>query len=419
MSLILHIYTVALCIVTKTNAFTTSYTSQLHSIQDTSKNVKSVIQPVLEPDELHELALANTQKIPGSKTYLKSWRYWSDHATKSIRYALSQNLPAPVNMEATNKLQFELGQAADYGKMPSFHDSGGRSGYALDFFCRVLLLTDLLAETLAQADKKKFDSFENYQTAFESELYRQFHKTTNASNINVASIGGGPGYDFVAISLLAYYRNIMQSSHKTAIHSYVFDYEEGWSDLVSCMSTATQKTLMTQTQSNDIFSCDFGGKCDITKSLYHSSNESILKTMNEINIWICQYCVAENAVKLRENDFIFFRDIFAQANDSSLFIFTETTHRLWPEFVNIIQLLSTDHSKIKNNKSHGFEISFPKQKGRGGSYGWQMVICKKKGLSINDDVLDLCELFIKDRQHHQRKIENGFVRQKKKVIGAK
>ena len=40
-------------------------------------------------------------------------------------------------------------------------------------------------------------------------------------------------------------------------------------------------------------------------------------------------------VLLRAQGWVFFRDAFAKAKPGALFLFTETTHRLWPELIAI------------------------------------------------------------------------------------
>jgi len=113
--------------------------------------------------------------------------------------------------------------------------------------------------------------------------------------------------------------------------------------------------------------------------------ESILDTQ----LFICQYCVAENAVKLRQSNFIFFQQLFQTAEENSLFVFTETTHRLWPDFLDLIRQSSLVYDDVNN-------IHFSIHRGRGGSSGWQMFLHKQKGAQISSEILHQIENFRKD-----------------------
>jgi hypothetical protein len=139
--------------------------------------------------------------------------------------------------------------------MPSFGDPGCRSGYALNYFCRARLLADLLIDT---------GSLPAFFAERMEELFRPEDGVTKSCRI--ASIGGGPGYDFVSAALVATF--IANSSsgggQATKIHGTVFDYEEGWHDLVPAMSRATCTVLELESHPQTSF-CDWGGKCDITR----------------------------------------------------------------------------------------------------------------------------------------------------------
>jgi hypothetical protein len=117
--------------------------------------------------------------------------------------------------------------------------------------------------------------------------------------------------------------------------------------------------------------------------------ESILDTQ----LFICQYCVAENAVKLRQSNFIFFQQLFQTAEENSLFVFTETTHRLWPDFLDLIRQSSLDYDDVN---TVDYNIHFPIHRGRGGSSGWQMFLHKQKGAQISSEILHQIENFRKD-----------------------
>lgn len=47
------------------------------------------------------------------------------------------------------------------------------------------------------------------------------------------------------------------------------------------------------------------------------SAESVSRVVLETDLWVCSYCVAENALRLRDSDFAFFRELFAEAQGGS------------------------------------------------------------------------------------------------------
>jgi hypothetical protein len=334
--------------------------------------------------------------------YLKSWRHWSTLAIDKIRTELIHQLPNEIDQDKFEHLWFNLGVAADNGTIQpsSFGDPGARSGYAVQFFCRARSLADLFMEIGALPDF--------VQESFHDILYNPLEQDMTT---RLVSIGGGPGYDFVGVTLASTFYGAGTTA--TSIHGTVFDYEEGWYDLVKAMSTSTQLALHgvdndydeTQKTRN---TCDWGGKCDITVSLSHPSNVGCLKEVSTADLWVCQYCVAENYIKLRKSNYIFFVDIFKAAKDGALFVFTETTHRLWPEFVDVI----IEHKEFE------FEVAFSSVSMRGKS-GPQMILRKKQGATIAEDMLELCDNYRQIFQLHDQKMKKGILRQPKKVRGSK
>lgn len=397
---------------------------------------------VVEPSpcalELERFAASASKKVPGSYPSLKLWRSWSQLAIEKVRNQLEVSLPHPVDEEATSDLSFQLGVAADVGSMPCFGHPGGRAGYALDFFCRAKMLSDLLFEateaSVAALANGAGTGGEDGQAFFCSALkemglsssLRRVAKEGDASlaisPIKLTSLGGGPGYDFVAAALASSYHYSSQQqqqhiqheaeyshgttiSRATPIHATVFDYEEGWKDLVSSMSNSVQSCL----PQGDVHRCEFGGACDITLPLSDPVNRRCREQVSSTDLWICCYCVAENANKLRESNYVFFQKLFSDAREGSLFLFTETTHRLWPEIAEIA---------LKGNVNGRFHIAFPRVgRGKGNS---QLVLQKATGEGVmSEEQRILCDKFRRDAVMHERKIASGFQRQTKKVRGAK
>lgn len=109
-------------------------------------------------------------------------------------------------------------------------------------------------------------------------------------------------------------------------------------------------------------------------------------------------CIAENAVNLRGSDFVFFRDLFEAAHVNSVFIFTETTPRIWPALVKVME----QHCPY-------MDVRFVNVR------GWQM-ICRKKAkttttFSLGQQDLDKVSQFERYSESNQRRIESGWIRQ--------
>jgi hypothetical protein len=82
----------------------------------------------------------------------------------------------------------------------------------------------------------------------------------------ISSLGGAPGFDFIAAALLASYQSQQQrGTPPTTLHATVFDSQEGWSPLVMKMAEFVQNVL------GGSHSCDFE-QCDITKPLLDPVN---------------------------------------------------------------------------------------------------------------------------------------------------
>ena len=103
--------------------------------------------------------------------------------------------------------------------------------------------------------------------------------------------------------------------------------------------------------------CDFAS-ADVTQPLSHPANAPLARALGgggggrrpgdaqgggggdggppappPPTLFIASYVVAENARALRATRFAFFRALVARAPRGSLFVFAETTHRLWPELL--------------------------------------------------------------------------------------
>jgi hypothetical protein len=348
---------------------------------------------ITSPEELRDLARKNALRQRGSANFRKAWRHWIESSVPSIRYELSENLPHPVNPDRFASLAFSLGVAADVGKMPSFSDAGARSGYALDFFCRARLLADFLIDV----DNPSLPPFWKDVVREHSVLGGTRSTSAEAqAPLTLTSIGGGPGFDFVAAAMVSTF--LAGGTDAAPIKATILDYEEGWGDLVEAMSLATQRILQ-QPQ----LSCQWGGKCDITKPLTHPHNTACLAAIPTTHVWTCQYCVAENAKELRLSDYVFFRDLMDAVPIGTVIVLTETTPRLWPDFHQLV----TDHCPY-------MEVGFPNKRGP------RMVLRKSEQTdhSLSDKDKEQLRDFVNMIEHHELKIGSGWERQTKKFRGS-
>ncbi|KAL3939591.1 MAG: hypothetical protein SGBAC_005704 [Bacillariaceae sp.] len=357
------------------------------------KQDRGALQEITTPDELKDIASSYSQRHLGSSSFLKGWQHWKMLAIESIRYDLSCNLPYPADKTKFENLFFRLGVAADLGEMPSFSDPGARSGYALEFFCRARNLAELYIDAL----NPSIDIPQNWVESMKASPMLAGNSHNNSA-YEMVSLGGGPGFDFVGSAMAASFATATfgEMSESRAIQATVFDYEEGWGDLVEAMDTSTRRVLK---QSK--LSCRWGGGCDITKSLDDPSNAGCLEAAISTDLWICQYCVAENAIRLRESKYIFFRELFRCAKEGSAFVLTETHPRVWPEFYEMMK----EHCPY-------MEIGFHKN-------GRQLLVRKSLDSGQNSPLISKADLKLVKKfesigKFHKRKLNSGWERQEKK-----
>lgn len=399
--------------------------------------------------ELLALSQRHSAKVPGSESYRRAYNQFSEAALSSVRSGLEACLPVAVDRGATEDLSFRLGMAADVGAMPSFAHPGARAGYALGYFCRARLLADVLfaAQATERARSRLGERAPDLDAGVDADvpvpsqgsvpnfLGECVHDLLVAGHRDVArvgSLGGGPGFDFVAAAVLASHASLERRARSvgtgdggyarlstlppTAIEATVFEYEGGWSDIVPSMEAAVQESM------GSGHALGFG-RCDITLPLTHGTNAACRAAAGRTDLWICSYCVAENAGLLRSGSFGFFRQLFNEAPQGTLFVFTETTHRLWPEIVDAAMRpegnADADVAQSELLGRSGFDVSFPRiTRGRGKS-GFQLAMRKRAGARLGAEELTLCARFRMDNERHECKISGGWQRQQRKVRGKK
>ena len=417
-----HYWGLPVLLVQGLNVQTNSNMGKSGFVRKHMKSVKDklpVDMLVSSSDQVLQSVRQNKERIQGSKNYMKGWKHWVDMAIPSIRHELLRNLPHPIQSEEWDQLSFDLGVAADRGQMPCFASPGARSGYALDYFCRSRRLAGLFVDVAnptlppfwtneiarggiihSQRDGEPSNRVVNAIAYLTGSVVQP--STTSISgntSVRLTSLGGGPGFDFVAAALAVTFTSSGDTSRLPSLQATILDYEEGWEDLVVAMDASTRNIL----QQSD-WSCSWGGKCDITKPLNHLNNEACLAVISSTDIWTCQYCVVENAQKLRESHYIFFRDIWNAIPTGTIMIVTETTPRLWQEFYQSIQ----EHCPF-------MQVAFPHQR------GYQLLLRKcdpsttsQEDLELGVNEKDLLRNFQAMSNKHDERLRSGWERQSKK-----
>ena len=196
--------------------------------------------------------------------------------------------------------------------------------------------------------------------------------------------------------------------------------EEGWEDIVHAMGNSVE-SVFRKTMANK--NCIWGGRCDITRSLLHDLINAgcldLIDTQEEDNaprLYVCQYCIGENAVKLRASDHVFFWNcLMSQILDRRLFSQRPICVR-GPDFYNLFE-------KGWGHSNYRIEIGFHKN-------GRQMLLQRIQILNtmingdnnnneeqsqrwtiISEGGLELVRKFKKIGRLHERNMSSGFWRQ--------
>jgi len=289
-----------------------------------------------------------------------------------------------IDPVAARQLESDLGKlGATNGIMPDFSNVQALRGYAVSHFGRARLLSRLITERSPK-----------WLTHRMNELVPICENTTTTiceSSIGLASLAGGPGYDFVCLAALCQFRQ------GPRIAATVFEYEPAWSEIVADVESVVQDICQSQqnfTTTNRKHHCGYA-PCDITLSLEAASNESLAGSLEATQIYTCSYAVAENAVRLRQQEFVFFRQLFHEAANGSLFFLTETTHRLWPELIDLA--LATQEMRV----------SIPHL--RCGKQGWHLALLKDTSMVTMNAILtpahqELYQRFQRDDNAHRERL---------------
>ena len=200
---------------------------------------------------IHKLALKAKQKVPGSTNDRKLWRYYCHRFAQDVQAELRRATQDQVNGRAAQELEFALGATgASRGIMPDFSNLSALRGYSLQHFGRVRMLGDLLTQTQPDWLARGVNAL--FPCGGDRNKHEQPNQQASFRDINLVSLGGGPGYDYVAAVALSEYRS------GPKIKARVLEYEAQWEKCVSSMETATRSILKSDRH------CLNFGRCDIT-----------------------------------------------------------------------------------------------------------------------------------------------------------
>jgi pentatricopeptide repeat protein len=289
--------------------------------------------------------------------------------------------PGDGDDPATRALEVALGDAATWGTMPCFGDEIARKGYA-----RLHLAPR--AQKVADAFFCAEDAWLRLAVA-RIVLYQE--------DCRVLSLGGGPGGDFAALATLADYAGGDYLDNRPAptrhqrpsakVHCDVVDYEEGWAACVEALASVMPGGHRVAFHTGDI-----------TVPLDSEANAAI--RADTADVIVASYVVAENAVSLRASEYVFFRDLFKAAQPGALFLFAETTHRLWPEILQcaLDALEGPVPISLPTNLPGRSGSTIILQKGGGGAPD-------ARALPPDHAYARLIERFVDDNAAHERRLE--------------
>ena len=216
------------------------------------------------------------------------WSVWSTAQLLLLRDDLVNRLPS-VDGSAGDELERSLNLALKFGEMPSFGSSGARSSYTL---------SHLPSRAMKVADILRLDAPAWLEDAVGAALLE---------SESVVSLAAGPGFDAAALALVLNFDGDSRERGPRVVRAY--DYESGWEEQCDAVAGA----LCARFAGSPSLSIEFA-RCDITLSLRHAPiNAGLRNELAHSRLVLASYCVAENALALRRNDFVYFEELVAEA----------------------------------------------------------------------------------------------------------
>ena len=154
--------------------------------------------------------------------------------------------------------------------------------------------------------------------------------------------------------------------------------------------------------------------CDICEETNAAVNLSLSASLQDTNLFLFTFICAENASAMQQGGHIFLTQLFAKARPGAVLLFTDTTHRMWPEisalggdsFLSFVLLLNSSSPKhalmmVKRCNSHrlGLDrvaVSISSKNAQG-----------EKCLFISEGDPEVVS-FLEKASEHQRKNHTGY-----------
>jgi len=154
----------------------------------------------------------------------------------------------------------------------------------------------------------------------------------------ICSIGGGPGFDHVAISLAAHFLHLVQpirenNNHRTrSIVTQVFDlYSADWEPIVTALGEACRNEIGNNNDSCSAMTNHFA-------DLRLPSDGALLDAVAIVDIVVFQFVLHENAAHfaVRNGRFVesVLNDVLETAKVGSFIMGIDSSHALWPILKN-------------------------------------------------------------------------------------
>jgi hypothetical protein len=169
-------------------------------------------------------------------------------------------------------------------------------------------------------------------------------------NIHVASVGGGPGYDHIAIWIVFLFIYNMNDgfidSGSITLTTDVYDLYGEWEDIVKAMNQSMTNTLriISETDRSEVKTNLFEGNgartklCDIREGLDSPVNKELSDSLEQTDIICFSFVIHENAsiiLSKDENDPLIqgaARDIMERSRIGTIMICTDSNSTCWPSF---------------------------------------------------------------------------------------
>ena len=228
----------------------------------------------------------------------QKWRFFQTYnATKALEEVLTR-IP-PVDPVAAHQLHAALHECSKTLKPPSFASAGGRSGY------------------IQQRLKSRSQHIGSILLHPELDKWLDTIKDAAAENksLTLHAYGGGPGFEILGLCLIHKFLELPGN-----VKGVSLDNEEGWADAVEAVNAVIRNE-------------EIGGEarfetCDISIPL-----EGVTPVADIVTF---AYVVLENCTLLRETEYRFLKDLFAQSAAGTTFLFIDSSPRMWPDITRLV-----------------------------------------------------------------------------------